>query len=138
MGYITVEDVRNFMMDRSLDDNELLMDLAYSDEEIQDGMRRAAREFNSVPPFSQAVEADCLPDDTNIFLYATAEQLCISTLSKLRRNDQEYNAGDMAADATSKRIQHLQAQIKEYRERWREVAHATKVAANLRRAYLSF
>ena len=90
---LTEKDVRAFIQDRNAADNSGL-DLAFSPEDVKDAMRRAAREYNSVPPLFIGVgNGDCLPDDTNIFLDATAEQLYLSELARLARSDIDYSAG---------------------------------------------
>ena len=67
--YITISDVRFYIMDRGSEDNPYLLDLAYSDEEISGAMRSAAREYNSVPPLGvETVHPGHLPADTNLFL----------------------------------------------------------------------
>ena len=139
MSYLTVRDVQDFMMDRGPEDNDLELDLAFSPEEIMQAMTRAAREYNSIPPLGiSQVSGKRLPDDTNIFLHATAEQLCRSLLHKLRRNDIDYTAGGVGVNLVSKRIQHLREQIKEEREAWEPRAREIKIRMNLDMAFRTF
>jgi len=131
MSYLTVEEIRDFIMDRSSADNELLRDVAYTDEEILKAMRNAARAYNSVPPFVHSVRFNRLPGDSDLFLHATAEQLCGSMLSKLRRNDVDMQAGDVQANLTQKRISHLSKEREEHRSIWMEEAKNFKLSRNV-------
>ena len=45
---LTIEDVRHFIMDRTVADNPLLLDLAYSDDEIAQAIRFACLVLRSV------------------------------------------------------------------------------------------
>lgn len=136
--YLTTEDVRNFMFDRTLDDNELLLDLAFEDDEIRDAMKRAAAEFNSIPPYVKTFQWNNLPGDSNMFLYGTAVHLYTSELAKLRRNDVDYQAGGMGVNLVDKRIAHLMQERQEFRQLFREEATNLKIRINLDQAYRSF
>jgi len=139
MSYLTVEDVQDFMMDRGVEDNDLELDLAFAPEEIQKAMNRAAREYNSIPPLGiSSAHGNRLPDDTNIFLYATSEQLCRSLLHKLRRNDVDYTAGGVGVNLVAKRIQHLREQVQEERALWEPRAREFKIRMNLDQAFRTF
>lgn len=135
---ITHKDVRYYLLDRSVEDNDLDLDLSFSSEEIDDAMKRAARAYNSMPPFVSSVVWSSLPDDTNIFLDAIAEQLYVSLLAKLSRNDIDYQGGDVSVNIVSKRIEHLKGLIKEHRARWQEAARDIKLTTNLLYAFHEF
>lgn len=138
MSKLTTEDIRLFLLDRSVEDNDLELDVAFSDDEIRDAMKRAARAYNSLPPFVHNVTPNALPDDTNLFLYATAEQLMLSLISKLRRNDVDYTAGGVGTNLVAKRIAHLQNEIQEYRALWQKEATDTKLHMNINNCYRTF
>ncbi len=132
---LTIADVRQYILDRSAEDNALDLDLAFSDDEIRYAFKRAAREYNSIPPYIGQVDPSDLPDDTNTFLDATVMQLYISRLSKLQRNDIDYKAGGMSVELEKRQIAHMQDMIKFHRDRFLEAARAKKVHLNLRRAF---
>ena len=132
---ITAIDVREYILDRSIADNALDLDLTFDDAEIISAMKRAAREFNSIPPFVSRVNPDQLPDDTNLFLDAIAVQLYISRLSKLQRSDIDYTAGGVTTNLVAKQLEHLQSGIKFHDERFRSAATALKIGINLQQAY---
>lgn len=134
-SFLNIEEVRHFVMDRTVEDNDLDLDLSFTDEEITQAMERAARSFNSMPPHIMRVEWNRLPLDTNIFLYATAEHLYRAALGKLRRNDIDYNAGGVATNLAAKRIGHFEKMISEYNQLWTSEAKSIKIAANLSRAF---
>jgi hypothetical protein len=133
--YLTIEDVRNFIWDRSAADNQIELDLAFSDDEIRDAMKRAAREYNSVPPFVTEADPAGLPADTNLFLDATAFQLYISRISRMQRNDIDYSAGGVSVELEKKQIAYMKEMIPFHRDRFLEATKAQKVFRNLRRAF---
>ena len=137
-NYLTIQEIRMFMLDRSAEDNALDLDLSFSDEEIVSAMKRAAREYNSIPPFVSKVHENRLPNDTNVFLHASAEQLYVSELSRAIRSDMDYTAGNVSVNIEKKRIDHFKDMIKYHRGEWKETATKIKVAANLAKAYRTF
>ena len=134
-SYVNVEEVRHYVMDRTVEDNDLDLDLSFTDEEITQAMERAARSFNSLPPLVMRVVWNRMPLDTNIFLNATAEHLYRAALGKLRRNDIDYNAGGVASNLAAKRISHFERMIAEYNKLWIEEAKSIKIAYNLQQAF---
>jgi hypothetical protein len=131
--YLTIDDVRNYMFDRTVKDNELDMDLSFSNDEIADAMRRAARETNDIPPNILFVTADKLPGNSAIWLHAVAEQLYLSKLQQLMRNDVTYDAGGVKATITANRINHFKELIKLERSLWEPRLRSYKVGQNFRR-----
>ena len=136
--FITADDVRMFIMDRSVDDNDLLMDLAYDDKEISNAMVRAAREYNSIPPLCSFADPDTLDATTNMFLDAIATQLYLSTLNKLMRNDIDYNAGGVTTNIVAKRIGHLKELINLHQGRFTEAASSFKKAVNISQGFFHY
>ena len=126
------------MFDRSIEDNDLLLDLNFSEEEIRNGMVRAAREYASIPPYTSTVSASCLPADTNMFLDAVAAQLYMSEMSKLMRNDIDYAGGNVSTNLVAKRIQHLSSLIKLHTERFAQAAKQQKIAENVNAGFFHF
>lgn len=133
--YLTEEDVRNFILDRTIMDNELQLDLTFSAEEIGDAMMRAAREFNSMAPYVMEVHPSALPGDSNLFLYGTAAQLYLSRISKLSRNDVDYAAGNITTNIVGKQIQHLKDLYKLNQEEFKLQGTQMKVAMNVRATF---
>lgn len=136
--YITVEDVRHYIMDRTLDDNDLLADIAYTDDEIRQAMVYAARDYNSVPPAVSMVTPDCLPAHTNMLLDAVVKNLYIMTLAQLTRNDLDYTAGGVGANMDAKRIGHLRDLIALHQDKFFTAARDEKIRINIDDAYGAF
>jgi hypothetical protein len=132
---LSIQDVRDFMFDRTAMDNELDMDLSFTDEEIGKAMKRAARDANDVPPYSFTVSADNLPDDTNIYLYATAEHLYLSKMQQLMRGDADYTAGGVTGSITAKRIVHFKELVSGMRTKWEVPLKSAKITANVRKLH---
>ena len=134
-SYITEEDVRMFLLDRSIEDNGLDLDLSFSHEEIAEAMRRCAREFNSIPPRISSVSPESLPNDTNLFLDGIAEQLYLSKVANMARNDFDYTAGGVTTNIEAKRLKHFTDLIQLHRQRFRDTATSIKVQYNWEQAY---
>lgn len=129
---LTVEDVRQFLWDRSAADNQIENALAFTDDEIRAAMRFAAREFNSIPPIDHAVTGDNLPGDTNMFLDGTAMGLYIGRLSQMGRNQVEYTAGGASVAFEKAQIDFMKQHLPLHTERFKEAARTLKLSCNLR------
>ncbi len=137
-GCLTTEDVRMFIFDRTIEDNDLLLDLNFSETEIQNAMIRAAREYASIPPYTSTVNPACLPTDTNMFLDATSAQLYLSEMSKLMRNDIDYNSGNVTTNIVAKRIGHLKELFKLHQERFMTAAKQWKLTENINQGFFNY
>lgn len=138
MACITSDDVRMYIFDRSIEDNDLLLDLNFSEEEIANAMVRAAREYASIPPYTSTVCASCLPGDTNMFLDAIAAQLYMSEMNKLMRNDIDYSSGNVTTNLVAKRIKHLAELVKLYQERFKIAAKELKISQNISAGFFHY
>lgn len=132
--YLTIDAVRNYILDRTIQDNQIDLDLAFSPEEITNAMGYAARAYASIPPFVGSPDASRLPMRTNVFLDATAVGLYIGRLSRLQRNDIDYKSGTVTVELEKKQIEYMKDMIKFHQGEFKEAAKALKVAQNLRRA----
>lgn len=131
---ITVKSVRFWICDRTPDDNLLLGDLEFTDEEIVTAMQHAAREFNAVPPLAYRVNPACMPTDTNVFYEAIAEILYRHRLHSLMRNDFKYEAGNVTVDEVGVRIKGLQDLLK-MMGGWRDTAREIKLRVDTPQYY---
>ncbi len=131
MGLISKQDVRQYLVDNSADDNPLLLDLAYTDDDLAAAMKSAAREFNSITPYSISVAPDALPDDTNVFFDAITASLLRMSLLQKTRNDITHQAGNVSVQVDSVYIGHLRSLIPLFDERFRKAAFDIKLARNL-------
>lgn len=135
MSYITEQDVRDFMQDRTAEDHILLPDLAFTSEEIARAMKTVARRFNSLQPYSITVQADRLPDDTNIFFDGIAAALLDLKRINSSLNDLDYAAGNVQASVQGNLLKNLASLIPVYEARFREAAQAIKISTNLDYSY---
>lgn len=138
MSCLTSDDVRMYIFDRNIEDNDLLLDLNFSEEEIANAMVRAAREYASIPPYTSVVSPACLPADTNMFLDATVAQLYISEMNKLMRNDIDYTAGNVTTNLVKSRIKHLADLYKLHQDRFRTAAKDWKIAENVSAGFFNY
>lgn len=123
-------DVREYLRDRNFRDNLLLPDVAYSAEEIATAMKTAAREFNSTPPLVMFVDAQSLPDDTNIFFDAIAAALMRSVAANATANDMDYSAGGVTANVQGNKLKNFTAAAVMFDERFRRAAVDVKTTYN--------
>lgn len=135
MSHIKIDDVRDYILDRCAEDNQLYLDVVFSGDEIQNAMKRAAREYNSVPPLISTVHWEHLDDSTNLFLDAIVAHLYISRISQLQRNDIKHDVGGVSVDLEQRQIEYMTKMIPFFLDRFKEATHARKLTANLRAAY---
>lgn len=132
---ITLEEIRQYMADASIADNELSMDFTFSNEDIAGAMRSAARSYNSIPPLISGASADSLSADTNMFFDGIAMHLCMIEFQRRTKADIDYTAGGVTTNLVSRRIVHLQGLIKMFRERFEQAAQNYKISINIRAGY---
>jgi hypothetical protein len=138
MGCLTSDDVRMYIYDRNIEDNDLLLDLNFSEDEIANAMVRAAREYASITPYTSTVNPGCLPDTTNMFLDAVVAQLYMSEMNKLMRNDIDYTSGNVTTNLVAKRIKHLSELVKFYQDRFRTAAKEFKISENVAAGFFHY
>lgn len=135
-NYVTVGEVRAYLVDQTPEDNELEMDLSFTDEQIQTAMRMAARDYNSQPPIGvSTADPTQLPADTNLFFNGILTHLFTMKVNQWRRNDMDYSAGGVGANIVAKRIANLEKSRNEHRELFTREARDIKVTLNLRKAW---
>lgn len=134
---LTVQNIRDWITDRTPADNLIAGDLEFTDAEIVSAITSATREFNSVPPVGYRCDPNNLPDDTNVFFEATAEILYKRKLHSLMRNDFKYDAGNVKVDMTSVKIENFKELIKMV-SGWRDTARELKLRYDTSLYYNSF
>lgn len=127
---IQVADVRHFIMDRVPDDNELDLDLFFTDEEIAYAMRFACMYFNSIPPKTLQVSPNAMPFHME-FLFGIVYHLYLSKIQQLGRNIKEYNAGGVSVSRVPALLAEMKAQLPEYRDTFVRYTQSTKLKENL-------
>lgn len=131
---IWVEHIRHFLMDRNIGDNELLMDLQFSDAEINYALERMTDHYNGLPPRCEMLNVASLPRE--FFVYAgVAYHLHLALMMKLMRNDIDYNAGGVAVEVTKRRIEHLKELLPLLKEEFTTLAELRKRTLNMEGAY---
>ena len=139
MSYITIDDVRHYIMDRSAEDNEIEMDLAFTDDEITRALKSAMRDYNGTLPLCSSYDnASRLPDDTNMFLDGATAHLYQALWNKLTRSDIDYTAGGVTTNLVTKQIAHAKEKMEFYAARFKEVASAIKIQINVNAAWGHF
>lgn len=134
-GYITVDDIRLYILDRSIEDNDMDLDLSFSDEEIMAAMERVAREYNSIPPYVDGASPDRLSKTTNMFFDGILQQLYMAELNRAMRNDIDYVAGNVTTNPEKSRIANLTTLARDHGERFREAVRNRKIFINMSDGY---
>jgi hypothetical protein len=96
MAYISPEDVRFFLMDRTASENFLLDDLEFTDEEIGNAMVLAVDKYNSTLPLVNTYTSESFPFRYEMMLGASAI-LLRSKATNMMRNNLNYNTSDGVA-----------------------------------------
>lgn len=129
--YITIDDIREEIQDRTPDDNVIDCDLSFSDDEIVHAMERAAAAYNSVPPLGvDVVSGKRLPLHNDIFMYATLSKLYNSATFKLARNMASWQTGETTVDLKKSRMEAYKSLVKEFDDMWKPAAAARKAELN--------
>ena len=133
---ITVEDVRDYVRDVTWEDNDLLLDLAFTDEQIISAMKAVVREWNGIPPYTlDGYTYATLPDNTNVFFDGITAALLRTELINKTRNEADYRAGNMSTTIDTTYIQRLRELIQMFQGRFKEVAQGLKLTDNLEAVY---
>lgn len=129
---LTTDDIRHFIMDRSVEDNRLDMDLQFSDDEVLKAMDRCRTHYASLPPVSLGVsEGHPLPADNFCFYHGVVYQLFLALYSKLTRNDVNYAAGGVEVSLERTKIGYLKEQLPMHREEFLSMAIERKKRINM-------
>lgn len=129
--YITIDDIREEIQDRTPDDNVIDCDLSFSDDEIVHAMERAAAAYNSMPPLGvDVVSGKRLPLHNDIFMYATLSKLYNSATFKLARNMATWSTGETTVDLKKNRMEAYKSLVKEFDDMWKPAAAARKAELN--------
>lgn len=136
---ITNNDLRAFVLDQSVENNLLDLDLTWSDSEILEAKRRCAMHYNSIDPAVDSLRVDPfrMPNEYP-FLVGTAYQMYLSKLQQYQRNDLDYTIGGVQSNLFSKRIEHFTKMLSFLREEFEVKANTLKVSQNLNNAWTVF
>lgn len=135
MSVITVADVRDDMYDRQAEDHLVLADLAFTDADIEWGMKSCARKFNSVRPVEISVAWDALPADTSVFFDGVAWALLRRWLRNVSLNDYNYTAGGVQANVQGSLRANLERLVLKLEQEFVDSATNLKVTSNLNDAW---
>lgn len=128
------DDIRHFIFDRSVEDNSIELDLAFSDEEIQNAFRYMCMSFNSITPYCMSIGPDAIPN-TMWAIHGTCYHLLLSKYHKESRNDMSYNADGVTVEVQKTLIQHLLNQIKLHKNEFDTMAKHEKLNKNINDAF---
>lgn len=135
----SIDDVRRFVLDRMIDDNEIDLELFFSDLEIITARRLAVAYYNEFPPYVDRLELsecnqDCLPAPL-MFLNGIAYQLYMAKLQKLHKEDVDYQAGGMTVNIVKKRIAYITSNLKVFKTEFENLASSRKTHINYMSAF---
>lgn len=133
--YITVADVREEMLDRSAEDHLVLVDLAFTNDDIEWAMKACARKFNSIKPLVTSADWDKLPVNSSVFMDGVAWALCRRWHRNVSMNDYDYNAGGVSASVQGSLLKNLERLRDKLEQEFLQGATDLKVAINLTGAY---
>ena len=134
---ICTEDVRHFILDRDAQDNPLLMDLAFSEDEIDRSIRYACMSFNEIPPYVFDVHPERIPFEA-CFLHGILYHLYLAKFSQLSRNDIDHQEGNMTVEVTKRLIANLKDLMQFHKTEFETAAKNRKITANVSAAFANF
>lgn len=130
-GYITIEEVREAVNDRTPDDNSIENDLFFSDEDILSAMRQCAAAYNSIAPIGiDRVSFRALPADTEVFMDGVIAQLYKTAINKLARNLISWQTGNTTVDLEKSRMESFSSLLKLHEQAFKEGAKERKMEIN--------
>lgn len=137
--YLTINRIREFVVDENPEDNPLGADLMWSDHDILAAMRSAASAYNRIEPQVEVVDGSKLPDDrTDIFLNGVAAELYRRSVARLRRRDIDYSAGEVQASVVKSQLRNFEKAAEEHSRQFMEGAQARKITINISHAWGHF
>lgn len=134
---LTPEDIRHFILDRTALDNELELDLYFTDDEIFKAIRHACMSFNSIPPRVYFLEPLNAPY-TMTMLHGTAYHLYLSKIDSLGRNEIEYTSGGVTSNSAAARIRNLKELAMLHRQEFETLARQEKIEQNIMSGFSTF
>lgn len=97
-NYITIADVREDLLDRKADDHLVLGDLAFTDPDIEWGMKACVRKFHALKPFVYTnLTWETMPINSSVFFDGIAWALIRRWRRNVAMNDLDYSAGGVNA-----------------------------------------
>jgi len=133
------DDVRRFVLDRMVEDNEIDLELFFSDSEINYARALAVAMYNELPPYVDPIQltdcnASCLPAPV-MFLNGITYYMYLKKLQKLQKEDVDYQAGGMTVSIVKKRIAHIMGNLKIFKTEFENLAISRKTHINYSSAF---
>lgn len=122
-------------MDRTYDDHLVLIDLAFTDVDIEWAMKACARKFNSIKPIFYSIDPEKMPMSTSTFLDGCAWALLRRWARNARMNDIDYQAGGVSASVQGKLIKNLSDEVAKLEQDFVSSSMDLKMTANIRDAF---
>ena len=130
---ITVEEVRNFLMDRCPEDNRLLFDTQYTDEQIINAMAMPIDDWNDTPPCIQYFSPVTFPWRRPLIIGTAAALLNTHAFNQFR-NEAAYQAGNVTVNDSNKGPIYLQL-AQQLHQEWKHWMVSKKRELNIQRGW---
>jgi len=131
---LTVDEIRLFVLDRTVSDNPIDCQLFWEDREIQSAMVQAVRHYNRIHPMVETWTVERHLDD-NIMLLGTVYYMYLQSLQRLMRQDLPYQAGGVGINRTGALIGHVQTMAASTKSEFEDAARMRKISINASEAY---
>jgi hypothetical protein len=132
---ISIDDVREEMLDREADDHLVLAKLAFEDTDIEYAMKACARTFNSFQPYVGNATWDNLPLNSSVFFDGIAWALFRRWHRNVSMNDLDYSAGGLEANVQASLLKNLEGLREESWDKFEKRSMELKIHMNLADAY---
>ena len=132
------DSVRRFVLDRTVEDNAIDLEIFFTNKEINFARTLAVGHYNEIPPYVRKIAVGSTNKDNLPYPYAflngIAYHLYLGKLQKLQKEDLDYNAGGMSVDLIKRRINHLSGNISNFKQEFITLITQHKVAHNYKGA----
>lgn len=130
-AFVTIQQVRDAILDRTPDDNSIENDLFFSDEEIVTAMKQAAAAYNSMPPRGvDVMDYRSMPAGESIFLDGVLAKLYKLAINKLARNIISWQTGNTTVEIEKARMEAFSTLSKMYEQTFQDSAKERKMEIN--------
>ena len=107
MAYVTAEHIRFFLMDRMANENFLLEDIEFTDEDISNAIVLTVDRYNSTTPLVNTYSSTDFPYRYEMLLGASAMLLRAKAINMMRNNLDYSTADGVAINDLDKRKEYF-------------------------------
>lgn len=130
-AFVTIQQIRDAILDRTPDDNSIENDLFFSDEEIVNAMKQTAAAYNAMAPRGvDYMDYRSMPAGESTFLDGVLCKLYKMAINKLARNVMTWQTGNTTVELEKTRMEAFKSLSQMYDQTFRDSARERKMEIN--------